>query len=130
MMSDKTQMVAFPRELGDELAELIAEKARVCGGGAFEIWEAICDQFGQPAPAAVTDEEASFKAWDRSGNPVSGINGHLAAKAAWQARAALGRSVVMPERRVQSDSHPYLEDDDLVWNSCLDDVAKLNGVSP
>ena len=43
------EMVGFPRELSDELAELIAEKARVCGGGAFEIWEAICDQFGTQA---------------------------------------------------------------------------------
>ena len=37
------EMVSFPRELSDELAELIAEKARVCGGGAFDIWEAICE---------------------------------------------------------------------------------------
>lgn len=42
-------MISFPRELSDELAELIAEKARVCGGGAFDIWEAICEQFGTPA---------------------------------------------------------------------------------
>jgi hypothetical protein len=49
-------MVTFPRELSDDLAELIAEKARVCGGGAFDIWEAICEQFGQPAPTAVADE--------------------------------------------------------------------------
>lgn len=41
-------MISFPRELSDELAELIAEKARVCGG-AFEIWEAICEQFGTQA---------------------------------------------------------------------------------
>ena len=51
-------MISFPRELSDELAELIAEKARVCGGGAFEIWEEICDQFGtqaQPQGEPVTD---------------------------------------------------------------------------
>lgn len=41
-----SDMISFPRELSDELAELITEKARVCGGGAFEIWEAICEQFG------------------------------------------------------------------------------------
>jgi len=41
--------ISFPRELSDELAELIAEKARVCGAGAFDIWEAICDQFGTQA---------------------------------------------------------------------------------
>lgn len=46
--SDTVQMVCFSRELSDGLAELIAEKARVCGGGAFDIWEAICEAFGQP----------------------------------------------------------------------------------
>lgn len=51
-MSDTTQMVTFPRELSDELAELIAKKAKVCGGGAFDIWEAICEQFGQESEAA------------------------------------------------------------------------------
>ena len=45
----REQMISFPRELSDELAELIAEKARVCGGGAFDIWEAICEQFGTPS---------------------------------------------------------------------------------
>ncbi len=40
------QTISFPRELSDELGELIAEKARVCGGGALDIWEAICEQFG------------------------------------------------------------------------------------
>ncbi len=44
-----TKMVWFPRELSDDLAELIAHRARVCGGGAFEIWEAICEGFGKPA---------------------------------------------------------------------------------
>ena len=44
-----TEMVSFPRELSDDLAELIATRARVCGGGAFEIWEAICEGFGAPA---------------------------------------------------------------------------------
>ncbi|QXH44237.1 hypothetical protein KSS93_15170 [Pseudomonas xanthosomatis] len=46
--SSNTEMISFPRELSDELAELIAEKARVCGGGAFEIWELICERFGKP----------------------------------------------------------------------------------
>ncbi|ETK18136.1 hypothetical protein [Pseudomonas sp. FH1] len=43
-----SQTISFPRELSDELGELIAEKARVCGGGALDIWEAICEQFGAP----------------------------------------------------------------------------------
>ncbi|SEB72509.1 hypothetical protein SAMN05216178_2015 [Pseudomonas saponiphila] len=42
-------MISFPRELSDDLAEFIAEKARVCGGGAYDIWEALCERFGQPA---------------------------------------------------------------------------------
>ena len=48
--SSNTEMVSFPRELSDDLAELIATRARVCGGGAFEIWEAICEGFAVPAP--------------------------------------------------------------------------------
>lgn len=48
--SSSTEMVSFPRELSDDLAELIATRARVCGGGAFEIWEAICEGFAVPAP--------------------------------------------------------------------------------
>lgn len=48
-MNETKQLVSFPRELSDDLAELIAHRARVCGGGAFEIWEAICEGFGQPA---------------------------------------------------------------------------------
>ena len=46
-MSSNEKMISFPRELSDELAELIATKARVCGGGADEIWEAICEGFGK-----------------------------------------------------------------------------------
>lgn len=46
---NNAKMVSFPRELSDDLAELIAARARVCGGGALEIWEAICDEFGKPA---------------------------------------------------------------------------------
>lgn len=47
----------FPRELGDGLAELIAEKARVCGGGAFDIWEEICERFGNAPPAPVASDK-------------------------------------------------------------------------
>ena len=48
--SSNTEMVSFPRELSDDLTELIASRARVCGGGAYEIWEAICEGFAEPAP--------------------------------------------------------------------------------
>lgn len=47
--SSNTEMVIFPRELSDDLAELIANRARVCGGGAHDIWEAICEGFAAPA---------------------------------------------------------------------------------
>ena len=50
------ERISFPRELGDGLAELIATKARVCGGGAFDIWEEICEQFGTSQPAPVSSE--------------------------------------------------------------------------
>ena len=92
------QKISFPRELSDELAELIAEKARVCGGGAFEIWEAICDQFGTQAqhqgePVAwemddtagdtgeimVTNSRAVRDDWIRSDLPVCPLYGHPAA---------------------------------------------------
>ncbi|WP_256806455.1 hypothetical protein [Pseudomonas kurunegalensis] len=57
--SSNTEMVSFPRELSDDLGELIAHRARVCGGGAFEIWEAICEGFGQ----AVTQPHPEPIAW-------------------------------------------------------------------
>ena len=47
--SNTEQMVSFPRELSDEMAERIARAAHVCGGGAYEIWEAICEGFDKPA---------------------------------------------------------------------------------
>lgn len=60
------QKISFPRELSDELAELIAEKARVCGGGAFDIWEAICEQFGTQAQHQ--GEPVAYAAFADSGN--------------------------------------------------------------
>lgn len=108
-MSDNTQMVTFPRELTDELAELIAEKARVCGAGAFDIWEAICEQFGQAVAAEVTDERIGYEAWankngistTRTPQALGFANGQrrnagdyiliesLCSHAAWMARAKL-----------------------------------------
>jgi hypothetical protein len=58
------EMISFPRELSDDLAELIAEKARVCGGGAYDIWEAICKAFGQPvAPHQTPNLHEEFSEW-------------------------------------------------------------------
>lgn len=46
--------IQFPREPDDALYEYLAEKARVCGGGADEIWEGLCTRFGlQPAAEPV-----------------------------------------------------------------------------
>lgn len=65
-------IITFPRELSDDLGELIAEKARVCGGGAFEIWETICEQFGtpadQPAPLAVAYQYRQRPLWRKDDN--------------------------------------------------------------
>ena len=61
----REQMISFPRELNDEMAEILAEKARVCGAGAFDIWELLCARFGtgtavrpQGDPVAYADPKA------------------------------------------------------------------------
>ena len=54
-------MISFPRELSDGLAELIAEKARVCGAGAFDIWEEICERFGTQAQLRGEPHSWSYK---------------------------------------------------------------------
>lgn len=97
----------FPRELGDGLAELIAEKARVCGGGAFDIWEEICERFGNapPAPVAVLlPERDAFEQFiiKRDG-------------AIW----------VTVFGKVRSYNEP-IERDYGVWQACLDATAALN----
>lgn len=66
-MSNET--ISFPRELSDDLAEFIAEKARVCGGGAYEIWEALCERFGQPAERHQGEPVAEVYR-----GPVSGVS--------------------------------------------------------
>ena len=58
--------ISFPRELSDELAELIAEKARVCGAGAFDIWEEICERFG--TQAQLRGEPVAYAAFADNGN--------------------------------------------------------------
>lgn len=40
--------IQFPREPDDALFEFIAEKARVCGGGAYSFWEGLCTRFALP----------------------------------------------------------------------------------
>lgn len=79
-------MISFPRELSDGLAELIAEKARVCGAGAFDIWEEICERFGTQAkhqgePVAwinsatghVTTSPVVVMDWDDEKEPVQSL---------------------------------------------------------
>ncbi|MDD1012211.1 hypothetical protein [Pseudomonas rubra] len=58
--SNTEQMVSFPRELTDEMAERIARAAHVCGGGAFEIWEVICE-FAYPA----AQHQGEAAAWSK-----------------------------------------------------------------
>lgn len=59
------------------MGELIAEKARVCGGGAFDIWEAICEQFGTPGLRPRGNPEGKreyFEKWVMATNhPVFGF---------------------------------------------------------
>ena len=40
-MSSKIETISMPRELTDEMAEVISERLRVCGGIADDIWEAL-----------------------------------------------------------------------------------------
>lgn len=93
--------VQFPREPDDALYEYLAEKARVCGGGADDIWEGLCARFGlQPAA-----EPEAFNNWLHQVVAVDwGLNGVCtktqrmqrlsvseveAAQKAWTARGAL-----------------------------------------
>ncbi|MCH4880213.1 hypothetical protein EQV97_22920 [Pseudomonas sp. TMW22090] len=123
-------MISFARELSDELAELIAEKARVCGGGAFDIWEAICDQFGTQAqhqgePVAwinsatghVTTSPVVVMDWDDEKEPVQSLYTSQPAPV----------SVVLPERF--NNALPFDGSErgyDVGWNGCLDEFARLN----
>jgi len=107
----REQMISFPRELSDELAELIAEKARVCGGGADEIWEAICDQFGTQAqphePVAwlnvatghVTTSAVVVMDWDDEKEQVQSLYAEQTAPVA----------VVIPERSNQDYAIEHAE---------------------
>lgn len=40
-MSNKIETIIMPSELTDEMAEVISERLRVCGGIADDIWEAL-----------------------------------------------------------------------------------------
>lgn len=55
-----SEMIMFPRELSDELAELIAGRARCCGGIALDIWEEICAKFGTEAEQAGVEGSAGL----------------------------------------------------------------------
>ncbi|WP_282361290.1 hypothetical protein [Pseudomonas sp. PS01300] len=136
--SSNSEMVSFPRELSDDLAELIAARARVCGGGAFEIWEEICNGFGKPAephqgePVAYADPRSfeNLKSFGRLG----GIYLH---EWMWAepgpgmvplyTRPAQGEPVALPKRlpvrMPEGRNLPkgYAE----AWNACLAEVEKL-----
>lgn len=114
----KNDMVAFPRELSDELAELIADRARVCGGGAFEIWEAIVEGFGTPYD-------------DHKDIAIHALNGLI------ESRQQISEQhhadpVALPARidpPKNGESHQLLPRY-LAWNACLDEIAKLGPLYP
>lgn len=67
----RDQMISFPRELNDEMAEILAEKARVRGAGAFDIWELLCARFGTetavpPQGVPVQDDRETLIGYGRS----------------------------------------------------------------
>lgn len=64
--------VQFPRQPDDALYEYLAEKARVCGGGADEIWEGLCSRFA--LPVAGND---GLKAAQYQGEPVAWKTGSI-----------------------------------------------------
>ncbi|WP_338756797.1 hypothetical protein V9385_15710 [Pseudomonas juntendi] len=135
--SSNTEMVSFPRELSDDLAELIAHRARVCGGGAFEIWKAICEGFAapaqQPQPEPIawmvgtafwwTKEEAERDAAE-TGLPIVGL-GPMAGVAAAQQHQ--GEPVALPARK--DPTQHWVEPGGVHkaegWNSYHDEIAKL-----
>ncbi|MDM9589632.1 hypothetical protein QUC26_17905 [Pseudomonas asiatica] len=134
--SSNTEMASFPRELSDDLAELIAHRARVCGGGAFEIWEAICEGFAAPAqqphPEPIawmvgtafwwTKEEAERDAAE-TGLQIVGL-GPMTSIAPAQHQ---GEPVALPARKNPS-AYPLPMDAarGYGWNACLDEIAKLS----
>jgi hypothetical protein len=68
-----TKQITFPRELSDELAELIATRARICGAGAFDFWEAMCEQANgassEVIAPAVPETPFTYMRVDVDGNP-------------------------------------------------------------
>lgn len=141
--SSNTEMVSFPRELSDDLAELIAARARVCGGGAFEIWEEICNGFGKPAdqhqgePVAYADPRSfeNLKSFGRLGGiylhewmwaePEPGM-------VPLYTRPAQGEPVALPVRKDPTErwAVPGGVHKAEGWNACLDEIAKLGPLYP
>lgn len=98
-MSNET--ISFPRELSDDLAEFIAEKARVCGGGAHDIWEALCERFGRPAEQHQGEPLDWIVVSPEGMEPVKGLaysleNAGRYADAGWQVTPVYTRPGVQP----------------------------------
>ncbi|WP_409302991.1 hypothetical protein [Pseudomonas sp. KCJK8993] len=137
------EMISFPRELSDDLAEFIAEKARVCGGGADEIWEALCERFGQPAeqhqgePVLYVEQweldriakgGASWAtAWTTDGKENPSRPGDCVALYTRPAGQTAPAAMVLPERKSYEESFSVHGHGQIMgWNACLDEVARLN----
>ena len=67
----REQMISFPRELDDEMAEILAEKARVCGAGAFDIWELLCARFGTETASQPQREPVAWMQPNQGGMCIS-----------------------------------------------------------
>ncbi len=83
--------------------------------------------------AADYKERQAFNdwAWNKEGEAIGRMDGQAAAIEAWHARAKLAEqpapvAVVLPERREIGPNYPYLSDLDIEWNTCLDEVTRLN----
>lgn len=137
----REQMISFPRELDDEMAEILAEKARVCGAGAFDIWELLCARFGTETAVRPQGDPVAYadpKAFENFGS-LAHLGGLYAREWMW-ANPAPGLvplyaeqpapvAVVLPERREPTQDNPYLSDADHDWNACVDEVTRLNAKS-
>lgn len=118
----REQMISFPRELDDEMAEILAEKARVCGAGAFDIWELLCARFGTETASQPQREPVAWMRPNQGGMCISNeVKQHSIKLGGAPASAVAGYSiplhaeqtapvaVVLPERSNQDYAIEHAE---------------------